>query len=178
VTIRSSSDTWGSPTLTETFAFLSELLLVNQAWLRSRTAMRSKRAQATFSARRSRPASWRSGTTVRSSIYERALYAGMPEASREYTRLLTRALGIPPHPSDERRYLAKVDPLYYSASYLRAWFLEAQLNAALGTRYGVNWFEDPDAGRFLLEAWARGDKLDAEEFASLTGLGSSARTRC
>ena len=65
--------------------------------------------------------------------------------------------------------LRSVDDLYYSASYLRAWFLEAQLEAKLTADFGVNWFENPRAGRFLVSLWSRGDLLNGDELVQLLG---------
>ena len=107
-------------------------------------------------------------------LYEMQLHAGASDPGAIYTSMMARAIGIAPHPSDARRYLIDVDPLFYSAGYLRAWFLEAMLNTRLGAGYGVNWFEHRDAGALLRSLWARGDRLNGEELARL--LGSDAIT--
>jgi hypothetical protein len=62
-----------------------------------------------------------------------------------------------------------VDALFYTASYLRAWFLEAQLNAKLTRDYGVNWFENPKAGEYLRLLWASGDRFEGDEFVRRIG---------
>jgi hypothetical protein len=62
-----------------------------------------------------------------------------------------------------------MDAHFYSASYLRAWFLEAQLNRWLSGTYGVNWYENPRAGAFLTSLWAQGDRPTAEDIVAAIG---------
>ena len=161
----------GEPTVTETYAFLSEYLLDNQAWLRMKSGMptaplkeyvRLSAFQRLFMVRR----------YAAKVLYEMQLHAGVPDADSLYVRLMARSIGVVPHPSDAKRFLVDIDPLFYSAGYLRAWFLEAQLNAALGARFGVNWFEHRGAGEFLRSLWAQGDRLDGDGLASQLGVPS------
>ena len=63
-----------------------------------------------------------------------------------------------------------MDALFYTASYLRAWFLEAQLNAKLTKDFGVNWFENPKAGGYLQTLWANGDRYNGDEFVKMIGF--------
>ncbi len=56
--------------------------------------------------------------------------------------------------------------------YLRAWFLEAQLNAKLSRDFGANWFENPGAGTLVRSLWQNGDRLNGEELAASLGLGT------
>lgn len=158
----------GDPTVTETFAFLSEYILTNQAWLRMHSTMpapvlkdfvRSQAFKRLYMIRR----------YCAKFLYELELHSGASNAEELYARYLGNATGYRRHPSDGKRYMADVDALYYVASYLRAWFLEAQLNARLTKDYGVNWFENPEAGTFLQSLWARGDRVNADELARSLG---------
>jgi len=158
----------GEPTVTENFAFLSEYLLANQAWLRSHTAMPTPvlkdflRFQAFHRLYFIRRYSAKY-------LYELQLHAGVDAPQALYADLLSRSIGYVKTASDEKRYLVDVDALYYSASYLRAWFLEAQLNAKLTASFGANWFEHPQAGEFVKSLWANGDRLNGNEFVKLIG---------
>jgi hypothetical protein len=158
----------GESTVTEAFAFLSEYILANQAWLRLRTSMPTPvlkdyiRFQAfyrLFYIRR----------YCAKFLYELQLHSGASSPEVLYSRLLSDGIGYQELPSDKLRYLTDLDANYYSASYLRAWFLEAQLNNVLTRRFGVNWFEHPQAGEFLESLWAMGDRLNGEEVAKLIG---------
>jgi hypothetical protein len=159
----------GEPTVTENFAFLSEYLLDNQAWLRLHTTMptpvlkdfiRFQAFHRLFYIRR----------YSAKYLYELQLHQGVNAPQRIYADLQSRSTGFVKIPSDEKRYLADVDALYYSASYLRAWFLESQLNAKLSRDLGVNWFEHPQAGEYVRSLWANGDRLNGNEFVKLPGF--------
>jgi hypothetical protein len=161
----------GEPTVTETYAFLSEYLLVNPAWLRQHSGMpvpalkdfvRMNALARLFFVRR----------YCAKLLYELAFHDGAPRPDTLYASGLARALGYRHTPADSRRHLSDLDEHYYAAAYLRAWFLEAQLNASLTRRYGVNWYEHPEAGAFLRSLWARGDRMTGEELAALIGEAS------
>ena len=158
----------GEPTVTETYAFLSEYILTNQAWLRVRSMMPTAvlkdyvRFQAFYRLYYVR-------RYCAKFLYEVQLHAGAPGADSLYVALQSKAIGFVPISSDAKRYLTDVDAFYYSAGYLRAWFLESQLNAQLSSRFGVNWFENPAAGEYLRSLWALGDRLDGGELVRSLG---------
>jgi hypothetical protein len=160
----------GEYSVTETYAFLSEYLLVNPAWMRMRSGMSTDvlkdfaRAQAFVRLYMVR----RYAAKV---LYELALYDGQPRPDSVYAALQGRAAGITPLPSDRLRSLTDIDPLFYSATYFRAWLLEAQLSRHLSRTYGLNWFENPGAGVFLRELWAGGDRLTAPDLSRAAGEG-------
>ncbi len=158
----------GEPTVTETFAFLSEYTFSNQAWLRQFTSMPTKdlkdfvRFHAFYRLYYIRRYSAKF-------LYELHLHSGGPSPDKAYAELLSDATGYLPVPSDAKRYLTDLDPLYYSAGYLRAWFLEAQLSKVLSEKFGANWFENHETGEFLRGLWARGDRLNGDELAMSLG---------
>jgi len=161
----------GEPTVTETYAFLSEYILANQAWLRIRKLMptpilkdfvRFQAFHRLFFVRR----------YCAKFLYELQLHSGVSRPDSLYTALQTAAIGTQQTSSDAKRYLADVDAFYYSAGYLRAWFLESQLNEKLTREYGVNWFEHPRAGEYLRSLWAFGDRLNGDEFLRSLGYAS------
>jgi hypothetical protein len=158
----------GEPTVTETFAFLSEFLLTNQAWLRTHTRMPVKDLKEFV-----RQQAFRRLYYVRrycgKFLYELYLHEGNAEPDQEYARILSSATGYQPIPSDAKRYLTDLDPLYYSAGYLRAWFLESMLTEVLVFRFGTNWYEVPDAGEFLGNLWAKGDRFNGDDLAVQLG---------
>jgi len=159
----------GEPTVTENFAFLSEYLLVNQAWLRMHTTMPTPvlkdflRFQAFYRLYFLRRYSAKY-------LYEMQLHSGAPDPATRYASLLSKAVGYNQLPTDKKRYLVDLDAFYYSASYLRAWFLEAQLNAKLTRDFGANWFERPESGQYLRSLWERGDRIDGFELAKEIGF--------
>jgi hypothetical protein len=161
----------GEPTVTESFAFLSEYLLTNQAWLRQNSKMPTPLLQ-----QYTRTAAFQRLYMVRrycaKILYELQLHGNATNAPSLYAQLQARAAGYVSVPSDEKRYLIDVDPLYYAASYIRAWFLESQLNGKLSQDFGANWFEHPAAGEMVRSLWQNGDRLNGEELASSLGLGA------
>jgi hypothetical protein len=105
-------------------------------------------------------------------LYEFDLHSGVASPQTRYADLQSHAIGFKQIPSDEKRYLTDIDVHYYSASYLRAWFLEAQLNAALTKEFGPKWFEHPRAGDYLQSLWGNGDRLNGIELSRLLGYDS------
>ncbi len=102
--------------------------------------------------------------------YERRLHRG--ELSEEelvaaYGELIGESRLVPlEHP--EFGYLADNED-FYGVNYLEAWFLAAQLRAALGERFGETWWAEPAAGEFLKELWEFGAELPPEEVAQRIG---------
>lgn len=158
----------GDRTVTETFAFLSEYILSNQAWLRLNTRMPTPQLKdlVKFNAFHRLYYIRRYAAKF---LYELELHNGAPALPELYVRMQSDAVGFSPIPSDEKWYLMDVDAHYYSMDYLRAWFLEAQLSARLIERYGFNWFEHPEAGAYLKSLWATGDRLSGDELAAKIG---------
>lgn len=158
----------GEPTVTESYAFLSEYLLTNQAWLRIRKVMPTPvmkdyiRFMAFYRI-------WYIRRYCAKFLYEMYLHSGGSRPDSVYAAMQSRAIGYVATPSDAKRYLTDVDEGFYSAGYLRAWFLESQINASLSSQYGVNWFEHPKAGETLRTLWSLGDRLDGDELVRRIG---------
>lgn len=152
-----------SNTVTETFAFLLEHVLDDEHW---QAAHLEGNAEELRRFRRSR--GFRRVFMLRRYCakleYEIQLHSQVADAPQLYSRLLSSALLYQREASEELRYLADVDELFYSADYLRAWFLEAQLVAELRRRFGPRWFERAEAGAYLKEIWSAGQKFSGEEF--------------
>jgi hypothetical protein len=163
----------GEPTVTEAFAFLSEYLLDNQAWLRVHTKMPVPVLKDFVRFEAFHRLSYIRRYAAKF-LYELRLHAGEENLPSLYMGLQSRAAGWIPTASDGKRYLIDVDDNLYSAGYLRAWFLEAQLNTKFEQDFGANWFEDTRAGDLLRSLWANGDRLDGAELVH--ALGDSAIT--
>jgi len=99
-------------------------------------------------------------------IYEVALYGGgLPWAALPdlYVATLTGATGFRYQHADA---FVDVDPRFYSARYLRAWQLQALLAEALVERFDDDWWRNPSAGPWIVEAlFSRGQRELAEEQA-------------
>jgi hypothetical protein len=161
----------GEPTVTENYAFLSEYLLVNQAWLRLRTSM-PVRVQKDFLRLQALYRLYFLRRYCAKVLYELQLHNGVANPSSVYAQVLSSSTGYVAIPSDEKHYLVDVDQLFYSASYLRAWLLEGQFHARLNRDYGVNWFERPEAGAYLESLWGYGDRYGGDEFVRRIGYES------
>lgn len=114
-------------------------------------------------------------------IYETALYGGPeslyraaykgPTSDRRtlYGALFSKAYGYPLTRQDTARYLADVDPFFYSADYARAFQLADLLHEHLRAKFGPAWFSNPKVGAYLKTLWATGNKLTPEELARRLG---------
>jgi len=81
------------------------------------------------------------------------------EDSSFYSETLQKATGFVYEPSG---YLADMDSEFYSMDYLRAWIAEAQLEYHMKKTFGECWFAFPEAGKFLIDLWKRGETEDPE----------------
>ena len=157
----------GDYAVTEAFAFLLEHLVAEPAWMRARLGIEDagelrshNRAQRLVMLRR----------YCGKLEYELELHggAGLDGLPERYAGRLTQAVRVP-WPAG--MWLTDVDPGFYVANYLRAWSLETHLRAVLHERFGELWFEEPEAGEFLVGLWRQGQRLSAEEMAAELGAG-------
>ncbi|MDP8256177.1 MAG: hypothetical protein P9M14_10530 [Candidatus Alcyoniella australis] len=102
-------------------------------------------------------------------IYEVELHRGVDNPQLRYRELLGRAYGIELDAGDGERYMIDLDDYFYSADYLRAWWLEAMLGQRLRERFGDKWYRSPEAGAYLQSLWSSGNRMSGEELARELG---------
>jgi hypothetical protein len=162
----------GDNSVTEAYAFLMQRLAADPAWLTrhlevegpGEIAEHARAAKVVFLRRYAAKLS-----------FELELHDAPHDLSglrASYARHLSRALRLD---WPEETWLSDLDPFFYSARYLRAWALEAELARGLADDFGPAWFGEPEAGDRLTALWAggqparAGDLLGSEpEFAALT----------
>jgi len=161
----------GNATVTESYAFLFEDRLEDPAYLAElgmtgellKGYVRSAAVKKLYMLRR----------YAAKVLFEEAWHGPNPlhgdALKAKYRELLTRAYGFPLTDVDADRYLVDHDDFFYSADYLRAWFLAAQLDADLAKKFGATWWHSPKAGETLRALWASGNQLTAEEVAQQLG---------
>ena len=77
--------------------------------------------------------------------------------------MLTDATGFRYRPTDA---FMDLDPRYYSTRYLRAWQLQALLDASLTERFDEDWWRNPAVGPWIVEQlFAEGQRETADELA-------------
>jgi hypothetical protein len=156
----------GDNSITESFAFLFQYLTADPEWLRRRLGADDPEpveAQA------------RAGKLVFLRRYAAKLQYELelhdaPERLDDLRDVYARTLGDAVHVDwPATTWLSDVDPFFYAARYLRAWAMETDLRRTLRERFGVAWFEEPEAGALLRQLWARGqsDAAAAPDFAAL-----------
>jgi hypothetical protein len=103
-------------------------------------------------------------------LYEMEVYGGSFDASRladRYVEWLSDSTGFAYRPEDA---FVDLDSGFYSARYLRAWQLQALVNAALTERFDEDWYRNPVSGPwFTEELLARGQRDTADELAVMLG---------
>ncbi len=158
----------GPSAVSEAFAFLFESVFESRAFLREEMGLPVEAVEETA----------RHGAFVKlymvrrhcgKLLFELDLFGGTVDPRDAYRRHLSRAYGIDLTSEDSERFLLDMDDFFYCADYLRAWFLESQLECALVTRYGERWYRCADAGAFLKDLWRRGSGDTAEEVAASFG---------
>lgn len=158
----------GDNTVTEAYAFLFEELMDDPGWVKEHTSLPPAELEAYLKFRRFSRIYFARRYAAKI-LYERELHSGTPDPKAIYRKMLSRAYGFPLDGNDAARYLSDVDDYYYAADYLRAWFLKAQLEAALRSKFGERWFSDPGAGALLKSLWAYGQELNGGELARHLG---------
>jgi hypothetical protein len=149
----------GDNAVTESYAFLLEGLTANPAWLES--VLGADGAEGAIEhARASRLAFLRRYSAK--IAYEVELHG--PDADLEamperYANLLGERVGVE---WPRETWLSDVDGGFYVACYLRAWALEVDWRSELRERFGDRWFASGEAGAWLRDLWARGQRLDAD----------------
>lgn len=158
----------GSKTVSETYSFLFSSLMENRHWVEKYTKLRGKAFwdYLEFMAFKKLYMVRRYAAKM---IFEYDWHSGKPNPAERYRKYLGRAYGFPLTDVDAQRYLSDHDDYFYSAEYLRAWFLEAQLAEYLTKKFGKTWFANPKTGAFLRTLWAKGQELSGEELARLLG---------
>jgi hypothetical protein len=156
----------GDTSVTETYAFLFEHLLINSAWLEGVLGLRSGQYEEAVRASRFH-LFWLVRRYAAKLNYELELHAGLVDAKASaYAFWLYRGcrVQIPP-----QRFLEDVDDGFYVAQYLRAWIFEAQLRRHLEQTFGAEWFAQRRAGDLLRDLWRVGQQYPVDELARQLG---------
>jgi hypothetical protein len=155
----------GDNSVTESFAFLLEGLTASPEWIDRRLGAEGS-DEAVDHARAARLLMLRRYSAK--IAYEVELHgpgADLDAMPERYAELLSERVGVP-WPTET--WLSDVDPGFYVGCYLRAWALEVAWRAELRDRHGSAWFESQEAGDWLRELWANGQRLDADELLTQT----------
>jgi hypothetical protein len=150
----------GDYSVTECFAFTIELLTLDAGWLKQHLNMPDDVIKAYqkyaytvlfYLVRR-----------YSSKLeYELQLHDSRPLDGKAhlYSEVMEKNLLVT-HDAD--LYLSDVDAGFYSANYLRAWIMWAQLRKHLKKEFGEQWFNSHEAGAYLKQIWSLGQSLPAE----------------
>lgn len=128
-------------TIDSTFRSLAEGILSNPAWMRQNLGMPVPVLK-----------------TYARLIVDRRLFVARLRAGMIISNLTLRPDGEPGllHAEGGVPLLARLP------AWFRAAMLSAQLDAWLRSRYGVNWYENPEAAETLRGIWSQGGRLNAE----------------
>lgn len=160
----------GDNSVTESFAFSLEHLLLDGAWLAEhagasgeelRTLLHRVHVYYLYMIRR----------YAAKLLYELGLHAAAPgeltAMPRRYADLLTEHLGFA-HPTET--WLDDVDAGFYASQYLRAWMLEAQLREHWRAARGDRWWASAQTGAEMRGLWSLGQALPADLVAVELGM--------
>ena len=155
----------GDNAVTESFAFLLEGLTANPEWLRD-IAGAEGAEPAIEHARAARLVFLRRYSAK--IAYEVELHGPGVELEAmpaRYAELLGERIGVE---WPRETWCSDVDGGFYVACYLRAWALEVEWRAELAERFDEAWFATPEAGEWLRDIWAQGQRLDADALLAET----------
>lgn len=155
----------GDNSVTEGFAFFLEHLLHSAVWLRRHLGLEESETYLSFVRFHKLYMLRRYAAKL---IYELELHSERDVRGRgkRYADLLTAHLGARYSPED---YLSDLDDGFYCARYLRAWIFEAQVRATFQSRWGEEWFTQPEAGAALRDLWSAGQRRPADELVGDLG---------
>lgn len=148
-----------SAALDETFAFLFMGLIENKVWLKKIAGLPEKTAEKLIDLYRTKHLCLMR-RYVGKFLAEKELHeTGDIKNPEPYCRHLKNATGFTYEPQG---YLIDMEADFYALDYLMAWCGADVLREFLEIRYGVEWFERAEAGKFLQGmAWAgRRDSLE------------------
>jgi len=155
----------GDSSVTETYAFLLQYLLTNEKWLKQYIPIKDTKAyldflhlHKLFMVRR-----YSAKLSYEIKLHTSETLEGMDEV---FETTLNNVLKFK---NAKNHYLTDLDDGFYCAQYLRAWIFEEQLRATLQKKFGEEWFNNADAGKFLIKLWANGQKHDVIELAKIVG---------
>jgi hypothetical protein len=149
----------GDNSVTESYAFLFQYLLLNPRWLRQTLGMKDSNEYVRLALFRKL---WLLRRYASKLLYERQLHTELDGAEKQYASLLSAGLGVI---ISAENYLSDTDDAFYCAQYLRAWIFEVQLRRFLEEQFGPEWFSTREAGAHLVSLWQRGQEFRAEELA-------------
>ncbi len=158
----------GDSSLSETYAFLFQYLLIDRGWLKRNLAM-SRPKEFLFLAYLEKLAYLR--RYAAKLHYELELHGGengIEGRDDRYEAAMRGALKIS-YPKE--LYLYDVDRAFYVARYLRAWLFEGLLSKHLVHYFDEDWWRNPRTGAFLKKHWRIGQQLGVEEMAKEIGYG-------
>jgi hypothetical protein len=158
----------GDHAVSETYAFLLQHLLAEEAWLARHASSGDPSELAAYdrAVRLLYVRRYAAKLAYELELHGDDGHAGPGMAAR-YGELLGHAVGVEWPPGS---YLADVDSGFYCACYLRAWALEAAVRVHLRERFGPDWFASARAGEVLRGLWSEGERRRPEELlAELTG---------
>jgi len=155
----------GDASLTETYAFLFQYLLLDKGWLK-RFAGIAKPKELLFLSYLEKLYYLR--RYAAKLHYELALHDGNGVEGKDklYEDTLVSAVKIR-YPRE--LFLYDVDRAYYVARYLRAWLFEALLSKHLVHYFDEDWYRNPRTGAFLKKLWATGQRYRVEEMVKEIG---------
>ncbi|MDP6124712.1 MAG: hypothetical protein QGH20_03040 [Candidatus Latescibacteria bacterium] len=158
----------GDNSVTESFAFLFENLLIDRSYLELVFPDQNMNAYLSVALLEQLDYYRRYGAKI---AYEAQLYDGVEDGldfqRQRYQDLLSEASMLP-WPSEP--YLDDVDPFYHATRYLRAWMLSAQMALYFRETFGDRWFADKRTGQALVELWGIGQELSADELSKQFGF--------
>ncbi|MFH1501550.1 MAG: hypothetical protein ABIG03_00750 [Candidatus Eisenbacteria bacterium] len=155
---------------TETHAYVPESLLSNPAFLEENGLLPDPAARKLF--RRKQLLGDLGSARYYAGLfrYERLLHRGEltdAELVDAYGEFMEESRLVPLE-RPEFGYLSS-DEEFYGVNYLEAWFLAAQVRAALVERFGETWWNSVEAGELLKELWSYGAELCPDEIARILG---------
>jgi len=155
----------GDSSVTETYAFLLEYLLTDKSWLMQHIPMKEAKNYLDFLTlyklyfvRR-----YSAKLSYEIKLHTTQTLDGMDKI---YETVLDRVLKFK---NGRHFFLMDHDDGFYCAQYLQAWIFEEQLRAALKKKFGEEWFNSKEAGKFLIQLWTDGQKYDVTELAEKIG---------
>ena len=158
----------GDEAVGDAFAFLFESLLLDPAWVAARTGLRGARLEE-YGSLAGFLQLFRLRREAARHLWELELArAERPgELAPRYARRLSEATGFVHHPVT---YLRDHRRGFRAASRLRGWMLSAIMLDRLRKRFGLEWYDDAAAGKYLGEILTAGRRETADELATQLGV--------
>ncbi len=165
----------GTHAFRESYGYLFEFLLDDPLWLDKSVKVPAERQDA-YMKLRAFSRLYEAREMCGAYLFQLSLLEGREKVHDNYYEIMAPILKFGVTERDAERAL-RLNDFFYVADRIRGLFLEPYLRTGLVSQFGDEWFRNPDAGRYIVNQWKAGQKIDLSAVEKQLGADSYDWTR-